>query len=455
MKVLKFGGACLKDAEMFIRTASVIEREKEEKAIVISAVENVTDMLREHLKNFNNIENIDSLIQKLRAMHEEIILTAIQPKKILDSLIPELDDKLKKLERLLYGIAYTEELTLRTQDLILSFGERLSACVLKGILQARNIDAKVFETDSVIITDDAFGSATALLQESEEKFSELVIPSIKNKQLPILTGFFGATKEGYVTTLGRGGSDYSGAIAAYALNARAVELWKDVDGFMSADPKIVKNAFYLDSLSYDEAAELAYFGAEIIHPRTVEPVSEKNIPIIIKNIFKPEKEGSRIAASTFKKGEVIKSVACRNDLGLLKVYGKGAGYRPGTLSEITSHLGKIGINIYSATTSQTCVSLLLHKNDLKKGFEILNSVKGGTIEKVESLGEIALICVVGEGLARTKGLAARIFKAVAEQNINVELISAGASTVAFHFTVAVKDLGKAVKAVHKEFFGSA
>ncbi|MDI6708299.1 MAG: hypothetical protein QME47_04360, partial [Candidatus Thermoplasmatota archaeon] len=162
MKVLKFGGACLKDAEMFMRTASVIEREKEEKAIVISAVENVTDMLREHLKNFNNIDNIDRLIQKLRAMHEEIILTAIQPKKILDSLIPELDDKLKKLERLLYGIAYTEELTLRTQDLILSFGERLSACVLKGILQARNIDAKVFETDSVIITDDAFGSATAL-----------------------------------------------------------------------------------------------------------------------------------------------------------------------------------------------------------------------------------------------------------------------------------------------------
>ncbi|MEW6070898.1 MAG: aspartate kinase, partial [Candidatus Thermoplasmatota archaeon] len=393
--------------------------------IVVSAVENITDMLREHLKNFTNINNIERLIQKLKTIHEEMILTAIQPKKILDEVMPELDDKLKQLERLLYGIAYTEELTLRTQDLILSFGERLAAPTLQGILQAKRIPTKIFETDKLIITDDTFGAATALLQETENKFSELVTPAIKNKELPIITGFFGATKKGYVTTFGKGGSDYSAAIAAYALNARAVELWKDVEGFMSADPKIVKGAFYLDNLSYDEAAELAYFGAEIIHPRTVEPVAEKNIPIIIKNIFRPEKEGSRITASTFKKGEVIKSVACRNDLGLVKVYGKGAGYRPGTLSEITSYLGKAGINIYSATTSQTCVSLLLHKNDLEKGFEILNSAKGGTIEKVESLGETALICVVGEGLAYTKGLAARIFKAVAEQNINVELISAG------------------------------
>ncbi|MEW6069227.1 MAG: aspartate kinase [Candidatus Thermoplasmatota archaeon] len=454
MKVLKFGGACLKDSNSFLRVADLIENEQAPKAVVVSAVNGVTDLLRKYLESEKvSSSRIESLVHNIEKRHFEIANSAIKERDILAKTLKIIRANARKLSRLLYGVAYTGGLTPRTEDLILSFGERLSAPILEGVLRARNIKAKALNAEKIgLVTDSNFGDATALLEECERNFKKTLLPLVKRNFIPIITGFLGRTKDWKTTTLGRGGSDYSAAVVAYGLNAEVLELWKDVEGFMSCDPKIVNHAFRLRKLSYNEAAELAYFGAKLLHPRTIEPVSKKNILVVIKNIYHPEM-GSCITKTGYKKKMIIKSIAFMRNLAMLKVYGSGAGYKKGLISEITSQLSREGINICSCTTSQTCLGVIVESKDLNKGLQALESIKGGFIEKVEKIENLALVCVVGEGLSYTKGLAARVFTALAKANVNIELISAGASEVACHFVIKQNDLERAVNEVHKAFFG--
>jgi aspartate kinase len=274
-------------------------------------------------------------------------------------------------------------------------------------------------------------------------------------ETPVVTGFFGRTADGHVTIFGRNGSDYSAAVVANALNADSLEIWKDVDGFMSVDPKIVKEAIAIESLSYDEAAELSYFGAQVLHPRTVEPARMKNITIYVKNVFRPELQGTAIKPSGVQKVHGIKSISFMKNMAIIKVYGAGAGYKAGVISDISGRLTEAGVNIYSAATSQTCVAFLTAKSDLAVAQRCLESSKRGVIERIETVDDIALLCVVGEGLGYEKGIAARVFTAVAKEGVSVNMISAGASLVAYHFTVERKDLDRTIRAIHKEFFDKA
>jgi aspartate kinase len=357
-----------------------------------------------------------------------------------------------KLERLLYGVAYTEELTPRTKDLILSSAERMSAYIMEGVLLCKNVKAKAYEADRLgVVTDGIFCNATADLGKTEKNLHKKLIPHMKNGFVPVITGFFGRDEEGRTTTFGKNGSDYSAAVIANALHADLLELWKDVDGFMSADPNIVKNAHTIDKLSYDEAAELAYFGISLLHPRTVEPVRLKDIPIVIKNIQKPEEKGTMIGKKGYKTKNVIKSVVFSTDLVEVKVSGSGAGYRPGVLSAVSDNLGRSNINIYSVTTSQTQLSLLIHKNDLQRCLKVMENMHGGVIESTDFQRNLALVCVVGEGSRTMKGLAGKIFSAVADAGVNVEIISAGASKVASHFIIKRDDLKETIEAIHTTF----
>jgi len=312
---------------------------------------------------------------------------------------------MKKLERLLVGISYTEEISLPVKAHILSYGERLAVLLLSYLIKEKGKRSLPMEADNIgMVTDQSFENATALLPEVNWNLVKNVAPFVNDGIIPIITGYFGQSKEGKITTFGRNGSDYSAAVVANALDAKVLEIWKDVNGFMSTDPKIVKEAKNIDRLSYYEAAELSYFGAKILYPRTVEPLIAKGIPLHIKNLCDPGLRGTLIQNGSKELKNIVKSITYNRNISVLKIYGPGVGYKP------------------------------------------------GIIERISRVEEVALVSVVGKGLLKRHGVAAKVFSAVARENINVEMISSGASEVASYFIVLEKDLEQTIRAVHKEFF---
>jgi aspartate kinase len=454
MKVMKFGGTCLGTEDTLQRVAQVVKDEKEKRIVVVSASAGVTNAIKDFVSKPRQEKEIDDFLLTLKLKHVDML-----PKKDGQNrkeALELIEAKITKLERLMYGVTYTEELTPRTNDLILSFGERLSAVVVASRLSHEGMEAVPMESDALgLITNDHYGNAVAILDECQKNMGSTLENAVRQNLLPVVTGFFGITKSGHVTTVGRSGTDYTGAVIAYATGAKPIEIWKEVDGFMSADPKIVKGAFLLERLSYEEAAELAYFGAQVLHPRAVQPARLKGIDIVIKNLFKPSSPGTVIGTDKLARKDIIKSVSYLPNVATLKVYDAGAGYKSGFLADITACLFKANINIFSATTSQTCAAVLIDESDIPVAKKAIRAVIGDVGENFEVVPGMALICTVGEGFGATKGVAARVFNAVAAKNVNVDLISAGASMVAYHFTVDRKDLKNTITAIHDEFWGKS
>ena len=451
-KVAKFGGACVSKPEMYDRVAGTLQADRGRRFVVVSAVAGVTDSLVQILARPREEKELDLYLADLKKKH-----LALLPKARSDHerTVEAIEALGTKLGRLLYGIAYTEEITPRIRDFVLSFGERLSAQVVASNLRHRGLDTEAFEADQIgLMTDEHYGNATALLPETRAHLAPLLRRQADAGHVSVITGFFGLSPEGKTATFGRGGSDYSAAVVANALDLRTVEIWKDVGGFMSADPKIVAEAFPLSVLSYDEAAELSYFGAKVLHPRAVQPARACGASLYLKNIFRPGETGTRIGPDTVDKRGDVKSVSYVRDLAALKVYATGLGSDEALLSQSSTALANAGVNIYSAATSQTCVAFLIESEGVSRAKKALSRISNLPVERVEVSPHASLICFVGEGIGHVHGIAARVFRAVAELNINVQFITAGASMVAYQFTVDTKDLEPAVRAVHREFFGN-
>jgi aspartate kinase len=453
MKVMKFGGSTIKNPDMMKEVARIIIAEHQKKAVVVSALHRQTNEIREYLDTFpRDLNDISAFVKKILNKHEFMSKNSISSKDILNNVQYDINNHILKMERLLYGVAYTEELTPRTKDLILSSAERLSTHIMVGVLKDQGISAEAFEADKIgVVTDGRFCQATADLKGCQENLTKIINPKIEDGIIPVITGFFGCDKDGRTTTFGKNGSDYSAAVIAYSLDAESLELWKDVEGFMSADPFLIPEARTIDVLSYDEAAELAYFGNDILHPRTVGPVRIKNIPILIKNISNPKSEGTIICSDTNEDSEGIKSVAYSTDLVEIRISGSWAGLRSGTLSDVTGVLGQKNINIFSVATSHTHLSILVHKNDLDTCLSALKTFSGGIVEGITFLEDIALVCAVGEGSRGKVGLASKLFTSVSDAYVNVEIISAGASDVAAHFVIKEQNLKKTLEAIHSAF----
>lgn len=450
-KVAKFGGNCVSRPDMYHRIGKILKEDDSRKFVVVSAVAGVTDSLITTITRPREEKEIDLYVAELRRKHLSLLPKGQEDHGDVAGAVEAL---CTKLERLLYGVAYTEEITPRTRDFVLSFGERLAAQVVAANLQERGMDAWPHEADLIgLMTDDNYGNASALLAETRARLAPFLQRQAEAGHVSVITGFFGMSAEGKTATFGRGGSDYSASVVAHALDLNLIEIWKDVGGFMSADPKIVPEAFPLSALSYDEAAELSYFGAKVLHPRAVQPARACGASILLKNIFEPDDPGTRIGPDTVDKTGTVKSVSYVRDLTTLKVYTSGAGFKEGLLAEAATALASAGVNVYSAATSQTCIAFLTEASSVPAAKKALARLTGGVIERVEIAPHTSLICFVGEGLGYSKGVAARVFRAVADLGVNVQLISAGASMVAYHFTVDTKDLEKAVQAVHREFFG--
>ncbi len=454
MKVIKIGGGCLRGKNNIEKIVELIANRGRGHIFVVSALNGVTDFLLDSMSAaLEDDKNIPNIIRRIDNKHM-LIARHLMPKgTIQKSFKVDLNTSLSELERLYYGLSFTREATPRIQDIISSFGERFSALLLSSVLRSKGVQATCRMPDSIgLITDGKFGDATVNLRKTTHNFQQNLKPLMKGNIILFIPGFFGVSEEDDITTFGRGGSDYSAAVVAAAMKADILEVWKDVDGYMSADPDFVSEAQLIPRLSYDEAAELSYFGAKILHPRTVEPLRSSRVNIAVKNTLNPDATGSLITARSKKSKNIIKSVAYDKDIGIIKVHASGVGARLGILSIVAKQIAESGINIKSVVTSQTCISLLLALKDLEPGCRAIKLIRPKPHRRLEKIEDVALVSIVGAGLIQSKGIAAKCFSAVAECGVNVEMISFGPSPVALYFLVRNQDLHCAVNAIHKEFF---
>jgi aspartate kinase len=456
MKVIKIGGGCLNGKNTIAHIVDLIGERAAGHVVVVSALSGITDFLIHGMQAALSSEaQIPPIISRLKAKHLNIAQHLIRRQAALKTFRRELNRALQSLERYYYGLNFTREISARMQDMISSYGERLSAILLATILSSRRKRTAYRMPHKIgIITDGKFGDATVKPRPTADNLQAHLNPLVEDKRIVIVPGFFGISSEGEVTTFGRGGSDYSAAVVAAALDAELLEIWKDVDGFMSADPRWVPEAQLIPVLSYEEAAELAYFGAKILHPRSVEPIRSKRLKIAIKNTLNPDAQGSLITPRGRRAPTIIKSVSYDSNIGIIKVHASGVGARPGILAQVAGRITDSGINIKSVVTSQTCISLLLERKDLQEGRQALTVLKPKPFRRLEILEDVALISIVGDGLLRQKGIAARCFSAVAGCGVNVEMISFGPSRAALYFLTKIADLRSAVNAIHSTFFAT-
>lgn len=455
IKVLKFGGDCLKNSEHILKVVDIILSQKNFPIVVVSAIYGITDLLIDGIITAKEKEvNVANTISILTEKHYEIAQDSIVNDSVLQSTIQDIVLLIKRVERLLYGVSYTEEDTAAIRAYITSYGERLAAVILSGVLEDKGVKANIIETDKIgLVTDEQYENATVDLKEFKVNFKPVAANILNDEAIPILTGFFGNAPDGKVTTFGRNGSDYTAAVMAYGFDAPILEIWKDVDGFMNADPKIIKEAEIIDHLSYFEVAELCYYGDRLLHPLTIEPIAGLGIPIHIKNIFNQDSKGTIISPDAYIDECIIKSIAYNPNIAMIRLHGSGIGYKAGIVTTIANALSEKNINIFSTVSSQTCINLLIETKDADESYEILKEYKGNIIERIDFQKDIALIAVVGEGVLKRKGIFARVLGAVSDNRINIEMASAGASEVAVYLIIASDDVDDAIKSIHKEFFG--
>jgi aspartate kinase len=453
IKVMKFGGGCLKDGSAFVKVGKIIGQQRRI-AVVVSAVSGVTEILLAAIEQAKRSEkNIPAILDRLTQKHRAIIDELGLPKREKQRLLAAMHSQLAQVRRLLTGIAYHGDLTPAVRARLLSYGERLAARLLAGLLGSRGRKAKALDAHLIgLCTDDNYENASIDRERTRKSLGAKVGPLLRKNIIPVISGFFGRSSNGGITLLGRNGSDYSAAAVAFALKAARLEIWKDVDGFMSADPALVETARQLETISFAEAAELSYFGAQILHPRTVEPLAGMKTRVFIRNLKLPESPGSEIVAGRSGREEDVASITANKKLANIRVHGAGIGSKPGLLASVSSLLAAANINIHSVLTSHTCINLLLDAGDGRRSLQQLKAMANGVIKKIELEEHLALVGVVGDKIMEKEGIYARIFTAVAREKINVEMAAAGASAVACYFLVKRPDLDRAVRAVHDEFF---
>ena len=458
--VLKFGGTSVSSAANIRHVAKLIHSlSKEHKIIsVFSAISGITDDLIRitNLIQKGNKEAANNLAKKIIKNHLQISNDCVKSPKIRKELVEKMEKDLSELEELLHGMLLLGEVTPRSSDYLISFGERLSINLVAFAL--RDLSAKAVALtgkDVGIVTDSNFGESKPLMDTTRLRVSDTVESLLKKKTLPVIGGFAGADQYGNITTFGRGGSDYTATIVASSVGADEVWLMSDVDGLMTTDPKIVKNAKVLKEVSYTEAMEMALFGAKYIHPRALEPMVSKKIPLRIRSTFNIKNLGTLVTASPQPNTQkTVKCVSAIRHTGLIDVRGGSMVGAPGTAATIFSTLAKVGVNIMmiSQSPSESSISFIVKKNDLDKAANALEmNLLGKIIKKVEVTVDVAIIALIGSGMRGTVGVASRVFAAVAKKGVNVVMIAQGSSELNLAFVVKDADCNVAVQALHEEF----
>ncbi len=460
--VMKFGGTSVGTGENIRHVADLVTQYAKTEnriVVVVSALASVTNNLIEIAGQAkkSNEEHIEVFTRQLLRKHLDAVLTAIRSKPIQKEVNRTIEKTISELEKVLTGICYVGELTPKSKDYVASFGERLSAPIVWGALRDSEIDSQWFTgKEAGIVTDSNFGEASPLMNVSTHQIRERIGPLVEKGIIPIVTGYIAATQDGIVTTIGRGGSDYTATILGVALSAEEVWIWTDVDGIMTTDPKIVPSARMLPELSYQEATEMAIFGAKAMHPRALQPVIEAKIPVRIRNVFHPKNSGTLIAdKDATKLGGAVKAVALIKDVAMVNVSGAGMVGAPGSYAKVFEVLGKNNINIMMISTavSEANISMVMRRNVVGRALSTLEIalVGRGLVSEVTAEDDVSVVAVMGANMKGTRGVASRIFTTVANAGINIRMIAQGSSELNISFLVKEKDGAAVVKAIHEEF----
>jgi aspartate kinase len=460
--VMKFGGTSVATGENIRHVANIVAdsvKQGYRVVVVVSALAGITNQLIEEAKQAKkgNEKQIQEFKKKLVEKHLATVTKAIENKRIQKEIEQIIKTTVDELEKVLTGICYVGELTSKSKDYVLSFGERLSAPIVWGALRDLKLETQYFTgKEAGIVTDSNFGEANPLMNVTTHQLKEKIEPLLERSVIPVVAGYIAATQDGVITTLGRGGSDYTATLIGVALAADEVWIWTNVDGIMTADPKIVLSAKMLPELSYGEAAEMAIFGAKAMHPSALEPVIKEHIPVRIRNVFNPENPGTLIAdGQEAKSTDVVKAVALIKDVAMVNVSGAGMVGAPGSYAKIFDVLGKNNVNIMMISTavSEANISLIIRRNLLGRALSTLEiALLGrGLISEVTAEDDVCVIAVMGANMKGTLGVASRIFTAVARKGINIRMIAQGSSELNVSFVVKEKDGEAAVRAIHEEF----
>ena len=368
------------------------------------------------------------------------------------------DNRLREFERLCRSITVLGELTQRGLDVVSGVGERLSAPLLAAVLRANGVKAQFVDAGELIITDDQFGSANPLMDATPSRCRDRLLPMLQSGVVPVVTGFVGATENGVPTTLGRGGSDYSAAILGAALDADEIQIWTDVDGVMTADPRIVENARSMDELSYEEVAELAYYGAKVLHPKTVTPAVESKIPLRVLNTFNPAHPGTSIVEKTRQLRQGVKAITAVRDLRLITVAGRGMMGVPGIAARTFAAVARQRANVLmiSQGSSEQSICFVVPEPEgdavmAALEVEFARELAQHMIEEITNQPDIVIVAVIGAGMKGTPGIAARVFNALGARNINVIAIAQGSSEANISLVVLQAEADEAIRAIHDTF----
>jgi aspartate kinase len=457
--VMKFGGSLVASQDGIRRVADIVMASKErgdQVVVVVSALGDVTDLLLKSAYRAQTQDKraIEPPIRQLRRIHLSALKgTGLnEPRRRAE--VKEIDAKLEMLRQTLLGVSILGELSPRSKDMIVSFGERLTAPIVAAELETRGVRApSLTGGEAGIVTDGSFGEAIPLPGRTSSSVKRSLLPLLLDGQVPVVSGFIARTGTGDITTLGRGGSDFTATLLASALQADEVWIWTDVDGIKTADPKVVKSAVTLAELSYAEAEELAFFGAKNMHPLALGPARSNHIPVRIKNGFSPQSPGTLITDRQTKSKGVVKAVAVVRNVGLLSVAGETLQGRPGTAAKVLSALAASGVNVLmiSQSVSESSIGMVVRERSLRLAASALRrQLKRDRIAaRVEMDPGIAVVAAVGAGMRGEKGVAAKVFEAVAEAGVNVRMIAQGSSELNISFVVDEGEAEVAARALHE------
>jgi aspartate kinase len=455
--LMKFGGTSVADAQCIRNVVDILEKHHkagDELAVVVSAQRGVTDQLIEitaRLPTAKDDTAIEPLIQALGKRHITT-LEGAAPDFVAETGAV-IEERLISLQNILFAVYNLRELTPRSKDYIISFGERLLAPIISAALRQRGIPSTVIDgCDAGILTTPQHGESTALL-ESDARIKKR-IGSLLEKEVPVIMGFMGCTRNGVVTTLGRSGSDYSASIIGTGIDADEIWIWTDVDGIMTCDPRVINDARVMRSLSYNEVMELSYFGAKVMHPRSIEPAMRKNILVRVKNTFNPSHPGTVIVRNGQRDNRVVKALTYIDKVAAININGAQMIGRPGVAKAIFTILADHEVNVMmiSQGSSEANISLIVDEAHLNAAVHALTDlVKQGIVREVTHNHDVCAVAVVGAGMAGAPGTGGRIFTALGKTGVNVMMISQGSSEANISFVVKQQDGPRAVRVLHDEF----
>jgi aspartokinase/homoserine dehydrogenase 1 len=459
MKVLKFGGSSVANAENIQKVVNIVKRSEEPQIVVVSALGGVTDLLiKAGTLAEKSDETFRDVLQQLEKKHLDTA-RALLPVTHQSSCLSMIKQQFNELEEICNSVFYLRELSLRTKDRIVSFGELLSSKIISAFMQSAGVEHEWIDSRKVIKTNSHFSFAAVNFSITNDLISYTI--SASHKKLFIAPGFIASDEQGNTTTLGRGGSDYTAAIFAAAVNASSIEIWTDVTGMMTADPRWVPNAKTITRISYQEAMELSHFGAKVIYPPTIQPVMQKNIPTWVKNTFAPDEPGTVMESVSEHEGDIITGISSINAIALLSLEGSGMVGIPGFSKRLFEALANEKINVILITQSSSehsiCVAVNTSdaekaKDAVDKAFEI--EIAQGKVEPLKVEHSHSIIALVGDKMKSHPGISGRMFDALGRNGINVRAIAQGSSERNISAVIAADDVKKAVNVLHEAFFES-